>query len=73
MTYLIGGHSKPRQFATILALFAEQRRQLGDVARYAPRLVFGEHAGDVGGVFCLAGIDISERLPVSIKHLEAAQ
>jgi hypothetical protein len=51
---------------------AQQFSKLRDVRRYASRLVLGKRPGDVGCVFCLSRIDVSERLPVGVNYLEAA-
>ena len=39
-----------------------QRWQLGDVARYTPSFIHRQHLGYVSIGFCLAPIDVSERL-----------
>jgi hypothetical protein len=44
-----------------------------NVARNAPRLIHRQHIGDVGIGFCLAPVNVSERLAASIEHLEAAR
>src|SRR5512132_864079 len=51
---------------------SEQLWQLGDVRRYAPHLVHGQHMGYVGIGLCLAPIHICEGLASSIFHLIAA-
>src|SRR5262249_41456097 len=42
-----------------------------DVARNPPSLIHGQHIGNVSIGFCLAPIDVSERLAVSVEHLVA--
>ena len=50
----------------------KQRWQLRDVAGDAPRLVHGQHMGNVSIGFALTPIDVSEILAGSILHLVAA-
>src|SRR5262249_1574932 len=50
-----GGTDKKRPLS-----LAEKRRQLGDVARNAPRLVHGQHLRNISIGFCLSPIDVCE-------------
>ena len=48
----------------------QQHRQLGDISRYAPCFILGEHCGDARVGDALARVDIAEGLPLGIGHLE---
>ena len=65
-----------RQRASTLAVnnspFAEQGWQLGDVVRYASRLIASQRLGDCSIMRIVEAVDISERLSVRIHDLEAA-
>jgi hypothetical protein len=50
------------------ASLVQQGRQLGDVARYAPRFILSQHLRHVSVVRILAGIDIRERLAVGVAN-----
>ena len=53
------------------ASLVQQGRQLGDVARYAPRFILSQHLRHVSVVRIFARIDIRERLAVGIADFKA--
>ena len=51
------------------ASLAQQARQLGDIRRYAPSFIRGQHVRNMRVIRIVARVDVSERLATSINHL----
>ena len=70
--FLTGGGFHFPVSASDFGIGSRKRRQFGDVAGNASSLIHRQHMGYVSIGFCLAPINVSERLAVSIEYLEAA-
>jgi hypothetical protein len=57
---------------SVFPTFAEQRWQLGDVRRDAPRLIESQRLGDSGIARIGVAVDIGESLSAGVHYLEAA-
>jgi hypothetical protein len=64
-------HPSAKDVRSTRANWVAQVWQLGDVARYAPSLILGEHLRHVVIVRVLARIDVRERLAIGVADFKA--